>query len=278
MAVSDNWLISEVEIDQFLAFILKYKGMDLRSYKKSFISRRLKARLDAHRFDSVAKYVQLIRRDDSEWRAFLNNLCINVSEFFRDQDVFLVFKEVCVPELVRRKQAGRVRYIRCWSCGCSCGEEAYSIAITFKEVLKHRIKDFTIKIWATDIDEEALEKARRGEYSKETLSKIPPVFLDKYFEEVNEGICRVKEEIRDLVLFQKQNLFYDPPLTNMDVVFLRNVRIYFSGIEAESVLLRAYLSLKKGGYLILGKVETLGSLRSYFEPVSLRSKIFLRSK
>jgi len=275
MALTDNWLIPESEIDQFLVFAQKYKDLDLSSYKKSFLSRRLKARFDAVKADNLTEYIQIVSKDSGEWQEFLDNLCINVSEFFRDQSVFLFFKDVCVPELIRAKEESRLRHIRCWSCGCSCGEEPYSVAMVFREVLRERIKDFSIKIFATDIDRDALSQARRGEYKQQVVSSLAPGFVDKYFD-ASGAKFKIKECVREMVVFQEHNLFSDEPLKNMDVVFLRNVRIYFSGLEAESVLTRACVALKRGGYMVLGKVETVGSLRRHFEPVSLENKIFRR--
>jgi len=270
---------SSHEIDLFFNFVRKHRGIDLTSYRKSFLTRRLKLRLSHLGLDNLLGYIQILKKQPQEWDNFFDNLSINVSELFRDPEVFATFRDICIPSLIERKREQREKTIRCWSSGCSCGEEPYSLAIIFLEKLKNiNINDkFVLKIYGTDIDEQALKKAREGIYSERSLRNVDPLILNKYFTPLGKGLYQVKDTLKEVVTFRKHNLLFDPPLKFIDVVFFRNVRIYFSVEESERILLEVYKSLKEGGYLVIGKVESVGfSLRNYFKPVSLPDKIFVK--
>ncbi|RKY36421.1 MAG: protein-glutamate O-methyltransferase CheR [Candidatus Omnitrophota bacterium] len=268
---------SSNKMDLFLNFVRKYRGIDLTSYRKSFLTRRLKLRLSYLGLDNLLDYIQVLKKQPQEWNNFLNNLSINVSELFRDPEVFAAFRDICIPSLIERKRKQREKTIRCWSCGCSCGEEPYSLAIIFLEKLKNINDKFALRIYATDIDEQALKKAREGIYPERSLKNAEPLILNKYFTPLGKGLYQVKDTVKEVVTFRKHNLLLDSPLKFIDVVFFRNVRIYFSLEESERILLEMYNSLKEGGYLVLGKVENLSvSLRNYFKSVSLPNKIFIR--
>ncbi len=228
--------------------------------------------------DSLGEYIQILKKNPQEWNRLLDNLNINVSEFFRDVEVFRHFREICIPELVKQQEDKLIRTIACWSCGCSCGEEPYSLAITFREALKEKISQYPVKIWATDISEAALKKAEKAEYTKEALGKVDENILKKYFLRLPNDGYTLNNEIKNMVLFKKHNFFTDPPPKFTDVIFLRNVRIYYAPEQAEKVLLHLSESLKKGGYLVLGKAESMpvNLLRKVFEPVNLVDKIFMK--
>lgn len=278
MDVNKPVVLEEKELSLFLAYIEKYRGLDLTFYRKNFLLRRLKARFMATGVSGFVEYLRIIKKDPEEWNNFLDNLSINVSEFFRDPEVFLYFKDFCLPELIKNKDENGKRSISCWSCGCADGEEPYSLAIVFKESLKERMKEFYVKIWATDIDEDALRKAQKAEYPSSALNQLNEKILKNYFFPVSYNIYRVKDEITSLVIFKKQNVFVDEPLKFMDVIFLRNVRIYFNQTQAEKVLMDMADSLKMDGYLVLGKAEIMPlTLKKIFEPVSLTNKIFKRT-
>lgn len=267
----------EKELDLFLSYIAKHRGLDLSCYRKNFLLRRLKVRFMATKVYNLPEYMRIIKKDPQEWNNFLNNLGINVSEFFRDPEVFLYFRDECLPKLIEEKGKKGIKTITCWSCGCAYGEEPYSLAIIFKEFLKERMEEFYIRIWATDIDEDALSKAIKGEYVKSALNKVDEKTLKKYFLPLSPDVYRLKDEIKRLVIFKKQNVFIDETLKSMDAIFLRNVRIYFNQVEAEKILIDMTDSLKKDGYLVLGKAETMPlTLEKFFEPLSIANKIFRR--
>lgn len=277
MAELNNKEVSteERELDLFLIYAKKYRGLDFNSYRKSFLLRRFKARFRAKGANNFLEYLRVIKREPQEWNNLLDNLSINVSEFFRDPEVFIYFKEYCIPELIKKQKEKGMGIISCWSCGCSYGEEPYSLAIIFKEFLREKGEKIFIKIWGTDVDEDALRKAEEAQYAKPGLNKVGKKILEDYFIPLPDDTYTVKDEIKKLVVFKKQNLLMDKPLNFMDAIFLRNVRIYFSQPQAEKVLMDIVGSLKKDGYLVLGKAETMPvTLKEFFEPVSPANKIF----
>ncbi len=265
----------EPEVDSFLYFARNKKNLDISVYRRTFLKRRLRIRLDALRMDNLLDYIQFIKNDSGEWDIFLDTLSINVSKFFRDPEVFREFQDICIPELIARKQRGKARFIKSWSCGCSDGEEPYSLAITFKEYLrKKRIEKFIVRIWATDVDEDALRKARKGEYPKASLKNVNGDILQKYFISLPGNFYRVKDEIKSMVTFKKHNLFTGSPLKFADVVFFRNVRIYFGAKEGKKIFFNIANSLKKEGYFVSGKTENIAFFPSHlFKMVSLSNKI-----
>ena len=270
--------LTDSDIDLFLAYIKKYRGVDLSFYRKTFLSRRLQGRFEAVGAANILEYVKILKVHREEWERFIDKLSINVSEFFRDWEVFKFFRDRCIADMVEAKLRRGSHYIRCWSCGCSCGEEPYSLAILFREALRQNDAKFFIKIHATDVDEDALSQAREGEYERKALincARMGDDLLGKYFTFVSGGRYRVKDEIKSMVSFERHNLLTDKPLEHIDVVFFRNVQIYFSRTSVDDIVLKINNGLNKYGYLVLGKVETIGArVRSYMDLVSPNNKIF----
>ncbi len=255
-------------------FACKEKGIDLRSYRSSFLLRRLRVRMDRCKVSSLEEYVGVLEHDRGEWDAFLEALSINVSEFFRDPEVFERFRDLCLGELIRRKREKSQTFIRLWSAGCSQGEETYSLAIIVKEILgdKH---EFTVSIIGTDMDRKALEVASEGEYGRRSLRNVSDEIRKKYFLPVGDERWRVKEEIKKIVRFKEHNILKEPPIKYVDAIFFRNVRIYFSVSEADEILRKISESLYEDGYLVMGKVESLSmALRDYFVAVDNYCKIY----
>jgi chemotaxis methyl-accepting protein methylase len=276
--MNDTRAVSQDDVEQFIDYIRKCRGVELSNYRKTFLGRRLQVRLEATNCKTIAEYIALIESQPAEWDKFIDKLSINVSEFFRDREVFSFFYDKCLSELIADKNKKGERIIRCWSCGCSNGEEPYSLAIMFKELLGGEFSEYMVKVYATDVDEQALGEARKGEYIRRSLDHIGSInvgALSRYFTLASPGVYRVNDELKEIVFFQNHNFLIDKPLINMDVVFFRNVRIYLSRAKAEDMLLELSKSIKRGGYLVLGKVETIGpEAKKIFEPVSLENKIF----
>ncbi|OYT48304.1 MAG: chemotaxis protein CheR [Desulfurococcales archaeon ex4484_42] len=253
----------------------KYGGIDITGYKDDFIMRRIKARMIALNLKDIDDYIDYLRYNlKKEIIELLNSISINVSEFFRDPWVWETLRKY-VLRVLQSKDVLRV--VRIWSAGCSRGEEPYSMAILISELLNDDIKKYTIAIYATDIDKEALSYARRGVYHLNSLRNVPKNILSKYFVPLGDDLYAVKPEIKKMVRFQYHDLTKDPPLPYMDVVLCRNVLIYFSKELQCKVLLNLYKSLKPGGYLVLGASEYLNDeLRTYFRPIDLRARIFIK--
>ncbi len=262
------------ELKSFITFIREEKGLDLTFYRSTFLLRRLKARMWSCNIGSITNYLEKIKGDFKEWDKLLEVLSINVSEFFRDKEVFDYFSHVCLKELVSRKRTQRVKMIRFWSAGCSLGEEPYSLAILLCESVKDK-QDYFFKIYATDIDVKSLEKAKKGIFQESSLKNVSSDFRERYFIKVREDTWMIKDEVKRMVNFRQHNLFDKPLFKYFDVVFCRNVRIYFDNRQSEKVLWNIYNTLSKGGYLVLGKVEILpSSLKDYFVNIESSCKIF----
>lgn len=272
--LSNKWAVPEKDIGVLLEYAKNVKGIDLSAYRHSFLSRRLKIRIDAVNVKDFAEYTEILEKNPGEWPKFLDNLNINVSEFFRDNEVFEYFGKVCIPKLIENKKRLNSQGINCWSCGCSCGEEPYSLAILFREALKNDFKKYSLRITATDVDEDALAKARIGEYEFSAIARLDPAVVKRYFEALPEKRYRVIDEIKKDVYFKSASVIHGAVPAGMDVVFFRNLKIYFGQKEGQTVLNRIIGSLNKDGYLVLGRVENVGDLSSKFEMLSARNKIF----
>ncbi len=269
--------ISLEDIDLFTKFVLRERGLDLSLYSKKFLSRRVYIRLMELKIATIQEYINFLRKNSEELSRFLEVLSINVSEFFRDPDVFEFFYKNCIPQMIKEKREKKLSFVHCWSCGCSCGEETYSLAILFKEFLKNN--NISVKIWGTDIDEEALKIAEEGKYEKGSLRKVNPSYLEKYFIYLkDEDKYEIVDEIKKMVIFKKHNFLIDKPLRKMDVIFFRNVKIYFDKERQDSILFNICKCLKNKGYLVLGKAEILpNSLKEEFEVIDIKCRIFRKN-
>lgn len=273
MALMNTRVIAdEPGLREILKFIHDYKGLDLSTYRQNFIYRRLRLRMLTTKAKGPAEYIGLLEKKPEEYSLFLDALSINVTEFFRDHDVFEIFQKGALSELILRKAASGYKCLRLWSSACANGEEAYSLAILVKEALKDR-KDWLVRIWATDIDNEALEKAGKAEYRAGDLRKLPMNVLTKYFTLIDNTAYRLNDEIKQMVKFQQHNIFHIPPFKGLDVIFCRNIMIYLSREQMMELFKKFAQLLNPKGYLVLGKVETLWE-RTLFVPVDLRAKIY----
>lgn len=270
--------IAEQDLKRVLDFIHQQKGIDLSSYRQNFILRRLRFRINATNSENGFGYINLIKKNSDEFNRFLDTLAINVTEFFRDPDVFAVFRKVALSEIIKRKESTNNRVVRAWSAGCASGEETYSLAILIKEEVLEK-ENFLVRIWGTDIDNEALGEARKAEYEASRLKEVDKKRLEEYFIPLSNGSYRLKEEIRRMVRFDQHNLISDLPLKFMDIILCRNVMIYLSHHQQEILFKKFNQSLNPKGYLVIGKVETIWSdLRDLFIPVELRQKIYQKVK
>lgn len=293
-------MLTDKEIESFLLYLRQAKGIDLSSYRQSFLYRRLQARMQAKNTASYFAYLNILNKDPAEYRKFLDNLSINVTEFFRDADVFEQVRNICLKDIIERNSVTGNKTIRAWSMACSSGQETYSLAILIKEELKARQEDFQVRIWGTDIDDEALEIARKAEYSLKHLKKVDSNLVKEYFypvdaelprKEINgkaqsfsahnpqESLYRVAATISKDVIFLRHNFINDKALKFMDLIFCRNVMIYLEKEGIESLFQKFYKALNKKGYLVIGKTEGLRTdLEELFAPVDLNKKIFQKRR
>jgi two-component system, chemotaxis family, CheB/CheR fusion protein len=256
-----------------LTLVSQRANMDFRDYKSSTILRRISRRMAVVHAHNLHDYTDFLRGHPEEVAELVKAFLINVTGFFRDRDAFEFLKDFVVPELVERgRENGRV--LRAWSAGCSTGEEAYSIAIVIAEVLGSEISEWNIKIFATDLDDEAVGFARRGFYPGKLLDALPDGFSKRYFERIDHGY-RVSKSLRQMVIFGSQDLTRGIPFPRMDLVVCRNLLIYLKPeLQQEILDLFAYSLHQSNGYLFLGKAETARPSKATFDMVNKKWKVY----
>lgn len=254
------------------------RGIDLANYRRQYLERRLAARLRTLGLHSYRQYGDYLDANPDEYQRLLDTLTINVTEFFRDAAVFDVFRKEIVPLMIREKVNTRHRMIRVWSAGCATGEEPYSITMSFLEGLGPKRREFLLSVIATDLDETALRTARTAEYNNDKLRGIPGPLQVKYLQMGPESFTMSPEVTRH-VKFRRLNLFSDRPMTMVDVIFCRNVFIYFTREQQAEVLEQFWSSLSRGGFLVLGRSEKLAaSVADRFELYNGRERIYRKPK
>jgi len=253
--------------------IFMERGLDLNQYREKCLKRRINMRLRATGANTYPEYLAVLRREPSEYERLFDVLTINVTNFFRDKSVYRVIKETVIPELLSLKKRQGKKLIRIWSAGCASGEEPYSLAILFHQVLGKRIGDYRISIYATDIDEKVLEKAKKAEYEDDAVAKVDENILSRYFN--HDLKFSLKEEIKQMVKFRHDNLIAEKPLSHLDIIVCRNVFIYFIKDLQAKLIDKFYDGLNQDGYLIIGMTESLpGESARLFQPVSIRKRIY----
>lgn len=246
-------MAKDVSLKDLLQELAEQRGFDFRGYKKTTLERRFRRRMFQLNTGSYADYGEYINAHPDEINELLNTILINVTEFFRDPPAWEILRHEVLPPILKRVKPGHS--FRAWSAGCASGEEAYSVAILLAEYFGARIQDYDIKIYATDIDEDALSSARRGEYSVDSLRRVRAEWRDKYFH--GKGLLRVNREIRRLVIFGRSNLAQDAPISHVNLLLCRNVLIYFDAASRAGVVGRLISRLAPGGLLFLGHAESL---------------------
>ncbi len=268
---------SSAAIQKVFVLLRAHTGNDFSCYKHNTLNRRIERRMSVHQLDSLPRYVRFLQENPQEVELLYKELLIGVTNFFRDAGLFDFLKDKAIPQLLQERPKGGP--VRVWNPGCSTGEESYSLAILLKECLAdQKLPDSpTVQIFATDIDKDAVEKARQGTFSSSIASDVSPERLERFF--VHEGEdYRIKKEIRDLVVFAPQNFLADPPFTKLDVLCCRNLLIYVNAQTQKKLLPLMHYSLNPGGILILGTAESIGGFGHLFSPLNQKWKVFQREK
>jgi len=250
-------------------------GHDFSQYKKSTIARRIERRMGLHQLARLGDYLRYLSENRLEGELLFNELLIGVTSFFRDPLVWDDIKTEVIPALLARYPDGAA--LRAWTPGCSTGEEAYSLAMVFKEAIEavrptHR---YTLQIFASDLDKEAIATARAGIYPRSIAADLSPQRLNRFFVEDITGF-RVVNEVREMVVFAQQNIIADPPFTKLDLLSCRNLLIYLEGSLQSKLIQLFHYSLNPGGMLVLGSAESVGNGAGLFAPLLSRSRIFRR--
>jgi two-component system, chemotaxis family, CheB/CheR fusion protein len=265
-------MAKELSLNDLLQELAEQRNFDFRGYKKTTLERRFRRRMFQLNLPDYAQYGDYIRKHPDEINQLLNTILINVTEFFRDPPAWEILRHEIMPSVLKRIKPGHS--FRAWSAGCASGEEPYAIAILMAEHFGPRIQDYDVKIYATDIDDDALNSARRGEYSLDAVRRVRPEWREKYFH--GKGMLRVNREIRRLVIFGRSNLGQDAPISHVNLLVCRNVLIYFDSDLQKTILTRLHYALEPGGILFLGKSESQLTNSPQFQRINARWRVFQR--
>ncbi|HYO27959.1 MAG TPA: chemotaxis protein CheB [Azonexus sp.] len=250
-------------------------GHDFSQYKKSTVYRRIERRIGIHRLAGIADYVTYLQANPQEVVLLFKELLIGVTQFFRDPAAWAWLQEQVLPGIIRANPPGSV--LRAWVAGCSSGEEAYSLAIIFREAVaqlrpKERVE---LQIFATDLDPDAIARARQGLYPANIAGDVSAERLARFFRE-EAGKLRVSQDIRQMVVFAPHNVIMDPPFTKLDFLTCRNLMIYLGPELQKKLLPLFHYGLRPGGVLFLGSAESIGGFTNLFTPLDVKARIYRR--
>lgn len=270
--------IRDPDLRVLLRKIHSRTGIDLSQYKDNYISRRLLTRLRSNGVNSYREYIKVLDERPEEYDKAIDAFTINVSEFFRDKETYRAIREQVIPAIIAEKNRFGRRMIRIWSAGCAGGEEIYSISIILNEVLGDDYDRFTISLYATDIDDACMNRAKEGIYDRLLLRNVDKPLIEKYFINMENGKLAVKDRVKRNIHYKHFDLISGEKFGSyFDMILCRNVMIYFSDEQKRKLLMELYNSLSSGGYLVIGKTETLvGESRNLFEVVNNLERIYRR--
>ena len=266
-------LKSQSALEQIIILLRERTGNNFSLYKKNTIYRRIERRMALHKIESIATYVDYLRNNQQELDLLFKELLIGVTQFFRDPTVWDVLKKDVLTTLLLNYNGETP--VRAWVAACSTGEEAYSLAIVFKEALASLDSVIPVKlqIFATDLDQDAIEIARRGFYSNSIKADISTDRLEKFFTADGNGY-RINKEIREMVIFAPQNIAMDPPFTKLDILCCRNLLIYLNQELQNKLIPLFYYTLNNNGVLLLGNAETISGFNHLFSAIDNKSRLY----
>ncbi len=266
---------SNPDLKNILQLLLKTKSTDFSHYKMSTIKRRMLRRMLIHKIETLKQYTELLARNTNEVTILYQDLLINVTEFFRDAEAFLLLKKTVLPRLLKNKSQNET--FRIWVAACATGEEVYSMAMMLRELQGNKTNDIPFQIFASDLSAEAINKARLGEYSVQELKNVSPKRIQQFFTKSIDKY-RISKSLRDICVFAQHNILSDPPFSRMDFISCRNLLIYLDNSAQKKAISTFHYALNDGGCLLLGKSETIGSSEDLFTPINKKLKIYTRKK
>lgn len=261
------------ELSSIFALLRARTGVDFSLYKHTTLKRRIVRRMILHKQDALPQYVHLLETNPVEVDALFNDLLINVTSFFRDPQAFQVLKQKIFPRVLKAHTHDSP--LRMWVCGCSTGQEAYSLAISMVEYFDKTHSHRPVQIFATDISDAGIEKAREGIYPESIMQDVSPERLRRFFTKV-DGHYQVHKSIRDMCIFARQNVIMDPPFSNLDLISCRNVLIYLGPVLQQKIIPVFHYALRPTGFLLLGNSETIGSSTELFALFNKKHKIYTK--
>jgi chemotaxis methyl-accepting protein methylase len=263
-------------LEKILILLRTRTGHDFSFYKRDTIYRRIERRMGIHQIAKIALYVKFLGENPQEVDLLFKEFLIGVTGFFRDPLVWQLLREQSLPELLAIRSSGT---LRAWVAGCSTGEEAYTLAIVFKEVMEKLKpkKSFKLQIFATDLDRDAIDKARQGVFLENISADLSPEQLRRFFTKEGQSY-RVRSEIREMVIFSPHSLIMDPPFTKLDFLSCRNLLIYLAPEMQKKLFPLFHYSLSPGGLLLLGNAETIGHFTDLFATVNGKLRVFRKKE
>jgi two-component system CheB/CheR fusion protein len=261
-------------LESLFGLLRAHSGHDFHVYKPATLRRRINRRMSLASLSSLDEYIARLRSDPVEVKALVRDLLISVTSFFRDEDAWTALDDIVISQLVADRAAGAS--IRVWVPACATGEEAYSVAMLLQERAEAAHKQFDLKIFASDIQDDNLNVARAGVYPSASVETMAPERYLRFFDRL-DGSYQVRKSLRDLVVFARQNLLHDPPFSRMDLITCRNMLIYVDPDAQKRALALFHFALREGGRLFLGSAETVGRSDDLFETVSKKWRIYRRS-
>jgi two-component system CheB/CheR fusion protein len=247
-------------------------GHDFSQYKESTVARRIERRMALHQIEQMTDYVRFLQQNKGEVNALFSDLLIGVTSFFRDGEAFAALERIALPQLMKTASAQGV--IRAWVCGCSTGEEAYSIAILIREHLDRAQAACKVQIFATDLDRQATQQARSGIFPASIAADVSSERLSRFFTMEQNGSYRVQKSIRDLLIFSEQDVLKDPPFSKLDLISCRNLLIYLNADVQKRLIPLFHYALNAGGILFLGSAESIGERTPVFEVIDRQAKLY----
>lgn len=263
------------ELEALLKYLKRTRGIDFTGYKRSSLMRRVNRRMQAIELQTYGDYQDYLEVDPEEFLYLFDTLLINVTGFFRDRPTWEAITQRVLPQMLLRKTADQP--IRIWSAGCASGQEAFTLAMLLGELLGLDEFRDRVKIYATDMDEDALSQARFASYSAQAVEDVPAAYLGKYFDRVEDQFI-FRKDLRRSIIFGKHNLVQDAPISRIDLLSCRNTLMYFNSETQAKTLNRFHFALVEEGVLVLGKAETLLSQNSGFKPIDLKQRIFGKTR
>lgn len=263
------------EFEALLDYLQHHHDCDLKGYKRSTLMRRFYHRMQSLEIESYQEYLQYLQAHPKEYEALLNDVFINLTQFFRDRDPWVYLDTDIIPQILDGKQPDKP--IRVWTAGCATGQETYSLLILLAEVLGLEACARRVRCYATDIDEDALMQARRGIYGDCEIASIPPNWLEKYFQPAKDGY-QIHPLLRRTLVCAHHDLVKNAPMPRIDLLICRNVLMYFNPEAQATILARFHFSLRDTGFLVVGNAEMLVHHRQIFTPVHSRHRIYTKGQ
>ncbi len=259
------------------ALLRNRTGHDFSQYKANTLHRRIDRRMALHQIPTPDQYIQFLQNNTEEIDALFRDLLIGVTQFFRDPEIFAILQKYAIPRLFDNKADGST--VRIWVCGCSTGEEAYSIAMLIQEYLENSKQTNNVQIFATDIDKLAIEQARTGVFPTSIAADVSAERLKRFFKKNEaQGIFQIHKNIRDLLIFSEQNVIKDPPFSKLDLISCRNLLIYLNTTLQKKLIELFHYALNPNGILFLGNSETVGEFITLFTALDTKGKIYQRKE